>query len=296
MRQTSTLSSISTSAVLVFVLACAGCENGGRTQGVFGGSNAAAPPQDIWAVRCLSIAGSDRMRLISGYAELLKKVSGLDPQLVQVFHEENDSRLYYGRYKRSAGLPGQDDRFTPDPRADIDLIRTLSLERNGEPMWPFRLATIEPLPTSRSQHPEWQLRNATGYWSMHVGVFYDTGEMRQRREAAEEYCALLRKQGYEAYFDHGPVNSSVTVGAFPKEAIQDVREIDPLTGIPRFVNRIVDPQMLKLQDEFGFSLENGHKIYEIERDPRTGKITQRNPIRPFPVIIPHAGGDAELGG
>ncbi|MBI5865284.1 MAG: hypothetical protein HZB38_12390, partial [Planctomycetes bacterium] len=183
------------------------------------------------------------------------------------------------------------ETYKPDPQSDLQMIRQLSVDvvvdGVSRAQWPFRLATLVDLPPPPSKHPEWELKNAKGYWSLQVGVFYNTPDMSSRRFAAEEYCRLLREKGEEAYFDHGAVHSCVFVGAFPKEAIQTFSRKNPLTGIQEVASRIVDEKMLALQrkPDFLYNAENGMIMYDVSQDPQTGKKV-REPRYSFAVQIP----------
>jgi hypothetical protein len=263
------------------VILAAGCATTGGT----GGWPARAADEEIWAVRCITLTTPDRMQRANTYAEALKKVAGLKPELVQVLSDEDGTAVFYGRYRRAYGPTGGSERFTPDHLRDMELIRSLRFA--GADVWPFLLASLDVLPTYRSAHPEWNLADVEGYWSLHVAVFYNTATMRSRRSAAEQYCALLRQQGEEAYYHHGPVHSSVYVGTYPKEAVADVRRENPLTGMVQNVARIVDPRMLAAQQRFPTSTENGHTMYEIRRGA-DGAVQERTPTPSFPVIVPKA--------
>jgi len=227
--------------------------------------------EPIWAVRCDAVRGPDRVRLANHRAEALRRVRGLKPDLVQVVHQEEESIVYYGRYRRQSDSQTGTVRYQPDPKPDLDLIRSLSLVSNGRNFWPFMYATLEELPIGRPQHPEWDLNHARGYWTLHVAVFFDDGPITNRRWLAEEYCRELREQGVEAYFHHGPALSSVCVGAFPQSAVQTVKEIHPLSGIATFKNKIVDPRLLELQRRFPESYWNGKRVYDLVYDPQRGE-------------------------
>ena len=281
----------------VLVPLLAGCETLSSATRM---SGTGTDDEDIWAVQCLALEGPNRFTLARGYADALRNVTGLKPDLVRVFHEAEQSGVYYGRYRRRYDPRTDTESFRPDHLRDLDLIRRLSMNirdsaAGSRTVWPFRLATMGTLPVGRGSHPEWLLTNAPGYYSLQVGVFYNTGEMRRRKYAAEEYCKLLREQGEEAYYDHGAVNSSVCIGAFPEEAIRTIPKQDPLTGIIQVTARIVDERMLALQRKHLFNLHNGSKFYEIIRDPRTGKRI-RDPHTSFAVEIPRDGQEAGLSG
>jgi hypothetical protein len=269
------------------VWAALGCD---MQTGTAGFRPSASEDEDVWAIRCIALRGPKRFQMAKDYADALKAVDGVKADLVQVFQEGDQSAVYYGRYRRVYKAETAGESFRPDHLKDLELIRSLSLRTQdptvGERMvWPFRLATMATLPTRRSAHPEWELSNAKGYYSLQVAVFYNTEDMRRRKYAAEEYCRLLREEGEEAYYDHGPVNSSVCMGAFPEEAIKTFQQRDPLTGIIRVTSKIVDERMLELQRKYPFNLHNGSKFYEVVRDPKTGK-EYRDPHTSFAVEIP----------
>lgn len=279
-------------AALAATLACigllAGCQTpgGGPAGNVGGGLFTGDKDEEVWAIRCVGLSGQDQFRRAQNLADALKKVRGLRPDLVQVLTDDDGTAVYYGRYRRIYASGDKPERFEPDGVKDLELIRKLQLQ--GSDMWPFMLASMAILPTYRSPHPEWDLNNADGYWSLHVAVFYNTETMTGRRSSAEEYCRILRAQGEEAYFHHGGANSSVYIGAFPKSAVQEVREEDAIAGRVSTVNRIVDPRLQELMKRFPNSLHNGHEMYEIVRNPRTGEIEERIPTPSFPVIMPKA--------
>lgn len=242
--------------------------------------------EEVWAIRCLTLQGPQQQRVAEDYAAALRSVRGLKRDLVQVLTDEDGTALFYGRYRRLYGPERDEQRYRPDPRGDLELIRSLRLPDQNA--WPFLLATMDLLPTYRSAHPEWNLEQAEGYWALHVAVFYNTEGMRARRSAAEEYCRMLREQGESAYFHHGPVNSSVYIGPFPENAVMDMKTENPLRGTVNTQRRVVDPRMLAAQQRFPESLHNGHRFYEIIRDAETGEVKERLPAPSFPVVVPRA--------
>jgi hypothetical protein len=252
------------------------------------GSRPPGADESAWGIRCAALRGQERRRLAENRAAALKQVRGLKPELVLVFDSGDESVVYYGRYRRGYDTAKNEPLFKPDARADLDLIRSLSITADGKDSWPFRYATMEELPAARSPHPEWDLASADAYWSLHVAVFYNDETISNRRYLAEEYCRELRGQGVEAYYHHGATNSSVCVGLFPAKAVQDVSETDPLTGVKRVVNRIVDERLLALQRQFTHSLQNGRRINDVVRDPKTGEIKERVPMASFLVKVPRA--------
>lgn len=252
--------------------------------GLFGGPT----DEDLWAVRCLTAQGPQQFQISRNYADALKKVQGLKPNLVQVFSDDEGTTIYYGKYRREYDAATKKEKYSPDPLPDLNLIRQLSMMVNGQPVWPFYLASLDSLPSAQAEHPEWDLAKADGHWSLQVAVFYNQGEFNSRKKAAIEYCKDLRSKGEQAYYHHGPANSSVCVGLFPEEAIVTTQREDPLSGVRRPVSRIEDERLLALQKKYPSNLENGHQMFDIVRDPATGQIRERVPRPSFPVKTPRA--------
>jgi ribonuclease PH len=258
---------------------------------LFSPARAAADKDDEFsAIRCASLRGPQRFDQAKKCQESLKKVRGLKDSLIQVFEEDGVSNVYYGKYRLKFDPRTGKESYDPDPTRDLETIRSLSV-RMREPdgresdIWPFQLLTMAALPGPPSRYPQWELTNNRGHYSLQVGVFYNTGDFQQRRKAAEEYCRLLREQKEEAWFHHGATNSSVTIGSFPKEAIQTFRKENALTGVLEFSNRMVDEKLLALQRRFPNNLHNGHIFKQIITDTKTGKKSEE-PHLSFPVEVP----------
>lgn len=275
-------------ALLTLLLAGCTAGNGGFSGG---GASANAP---LWAIRAASASGDDRARVAENQAAALRRVPGLKPDLVSVHDTGRERVVYYGRYQRIQGGADGAAGFKPDPRNDLELIRSLSTTVNNQPYWPFLYATMEELPTARTAPAEWDLNNAQGHWSLQVAVFYNNEVITSRRELAEAYARELREQGHEAYYHHGAINSIVTVGLFPQDAVQTVMTPDPLTGVQTATSRIADERILELQKTFTHNLHNGRRLNTIIRDPQTGEIKERVPQSSFLVLTPH--GEAAGGG
>lgn len=260
------------------VLAASGCQSsgGGLSRGV-------QSEEEVWAIRCITLQGPGRFERAEAYAQALKKVARLKPNLVQVLSDQDGTSVFYGRYRR---LYGTGPFYKPNQLPDLETIRALRFSEDN--VWPFILASMDVLPTFSSAHPEWNLEDADGYWALHVAVFYNTDGMRSRRSAAEEYCRVLREEGEEAYFHHSAVNSSVYVGTYPEGAVVTMKQENPLAGTVSVRRKMVDPRMLEAQKRFPCSLHNGHRLYEIVRDPATEKVRKRLPALSFPVIVPRA--------
>lgn len=269
----------------LLMLAASGCESGGGGGGLqLGGS---PRTDDVWCVRALAVRGANHAGTASGYADVLKSVRGLKPDRVRLESRGDSSDVLYGRYAREYDVRTGRVTFKPDPAADLALIRGVTIGSNK----PFYRAALVAAPVAAGGHPErrgWDLANLRdGYWSLHVAVFYNTEGMTQRRQAAEEYCKLLRDQGVEAYFHHGDVNSSVCVGVFPYSAVVTEQVTDPGTQRVRVESVIKDPRLIDLQRRFPDSLENGHRMLRLKRDA-SGAVVGREANPSFIVKLPNA--------
>lgn len=131
-------------------------------------------------------------------------------------------------------------------RQDLNLLKELGTE-SGQRL--FLQAMPVRMPTPDVGNPEWDLRNVNATYSLQVGVFEPTDDFGEYKRAAAEFCALLRKQGYEAYYHHSMASSVVTVGAFGPEAV--ITRSDGLT--------YYSPEVLALQREelLQYNLLNG---------------------------------------
>lgn len=267
-------------AMLTALLAGCGDQAGGMRAGA-----SSTADEDIYAIRCISIRGETRFSQAKTLSDALRKVNGVRADAVQVFDEDGVSTVYYGRYGRSYDEKTGNESFRPSPLKDLDFVRSLSLNLDGQAVWPFVGATMAALPGQASKFAQWELTNAKGYYSLQIAVFYNTADMKNRKQAAEEYCRLLRQQGEEAWFHHGELNSCVFVGSFPKAAIQTFRRENQYSGRVEFSEKIVDEKMLALQKRFPHNTHNGVIFYEVSTDARTGE-KKREAHTSFAVVVP----------
>lgn len=258
---------------------CAALAGGGCTNQTNAGPS-------MYAIRALTTHGRTHYRMSEVYADYMRSADGLDGALVQVTHGSDNSSIYYGRYQRNVNPFTREQTFRPDFTADLQRVRSLVVGRRTER--PFSAATVEVLDLPKPRYPQWDLARQDGYWSLQVGVFYETSGLKKPREAAESYCKLLRDQGHEAYLHHGETVSSVCIGVFGKNALRDEKKRHPRTG-RQFVGTVfADPRLAALQRKFPHNLENGHKMYDIVRNRTSGEVTKRTARASFVVKIPRA--------
>lgn len=249
-----------------------GCAAGGTGQAgsLFG------PKGTPWTIRCLELQGVYRVQQIEELAETLKRTPGIRSRDVFVGDDPDGySRLYYGRYFCRAN-PRTGKRPLPrNMREDLDLIRQLG---DGSGRRYFLQAMPVRMPTPDVGNPEWALANVPATYSLQVAVFEPTDNFWKYKEAAAQYCALLRENGYEAYHHHGSACSMVTVGSFGPEAV--ITKADGRTYYSEEVLALQRDKLLK------YNLLNG-AVYRVRSD--TGeKVAVPSRL----VKVPHSVEDA----
>lgn len=162
-----------------------------------------------------------------------------------------------------------------DPQAAAQLARVRSLEIQG--VKPFDQALLTPPEPAAGSTPQYDLRNvgAAYAYTLQIGSYgRDDGrtptpeDQQAARRAAEQAVAVLRSEGEQAFYFHGPNFSSVTVGLFREN------EVDPQTGLR-------SPAFYELQAKFPFNLFNG-----AQRTVRLEGSRQPQPQRSVLVRIP----------
>lgn len=202
---------------------------------------------------------------------------------VYVVHDDDHSMLYMGNY--------------PDVQsAQSDLVKAKTF-RMANGLQPFIKAIVITKPGSGEEGPpEWNLKNAKGCYSVLVDIQYDvpqTGYYGRKQRAVMD-CRNLRKQGYEAYYFHGPYKSGVAVGTFPKEAIKTVKikATHPVTHNEFEVEKevVVDPKMKQIFRDFPELLicGNTEKDMEVYYDENGHAKRRAVTQEPYPIVIPNA--------
>ena len=254
----------------------------------------AAGSGETWTIECNAYEGPGHKKMAIRMAKLLGAVPELSGDRIRVEHDTGESRVYYGRYKlhyveakveKSSGARGDMIvELNDEIKKDLRFIKQLSLGSD----YPFFSARVmQENPPDVGPH-EWDLRNASGVYTLNVGVTYSTRTMKKYKQAAIEWVRDLRNRGYEAYYYHDPdkPQTSICVGSFGEEAVRIQKWVEP-NGEAR-VRRTYTPDVVSLQqkEEFRFNLENGAKVFRSSRDPKTGAMA-RMPNKSFLVKIPN---------
>lgn len=239
--------------------ACNGPEWGTPQGGSRGGGlfQSARGAKEDWEILCARFEDEGRIRMADDFGAALKRVNRITPAKVRVVHDSTESRITYGPYPLGFNNKGG-VQFTPEINRDLDLIRHLAV---GE-SYPFFTAVKQPATPTSIGPPEWDLRRAKGVLTLQIGVFFNTPTFSERKEAAVEWVKDLRQRGVEAYYFHGPMKSTVTVGSFDESAVRGTRTLRDRSGnpiAPRGPTRDYSPEVIKLRQnpEFAHNMVNG---------------------------------------
>jgi len=152
------------------------------------------------------VPDSDRLK-----AQLIQRTSSND---WYVIHGDGQSTLYYGFYKTF------DDKNNPEEvaRAQADRQRVASL-RDNSGSTPFaKCAFVSLANPDPDAPPEWDLRNAPGYWALQIAAYRGSPD---RKKFAVDAVRAARAMGIQAYYYHGPAMSCVFIGTWPREAVHE---------------------------------------------------------------------------
>lgn len=242
--------------------------------------------KEAWTIECNAYEGPNRRKFANKMVTLLMDMPDLDADEVSVQHDAEQSRVFYGTYmlnyieaRADGDTHAKGDavvQLNDEIKRDLNFIKQLAW---GD-QYPFISAIPKLKPTFDVVGPsEWDLQEASGYYTLHVGVTYPTPTLSEYKEAAVEWVKDLRNRGYEAYYYHDPdqPRTSICVGTFGQDAI--IVDSKGRRSYSAAVNA------LRSREELGFNLENGTKVFRSARNPKTG-ATARMPNRSFLVEIP----------
>jgi hypothetical protein len=267
---------------------------------------AVIPPKDArFTIFCLSINGPNHTERATQAKLLWQQATGRRDWYV--IHQDDQSSLYFGYY--SYVSDSQHAKESARAVSDRQMIQNLK-DSVGD--YPFAHAILMPLSApDPTAPPEWNLVNSKGYWSVEIASFRGTPlpGSPDRKTAAVETVRDMRAHGIEAYYYQGEAVSSVCIGAWPKEAIQQPEENfhnnDPEkslmivpeqlahvlpdsatdkagneTQIVHDEAKIVDPTMLDVLRKYPVHSLNGNEDIVV-----TSGQSRERPS--FPVEIPH---------
>ena len=194
-----------------------------------------------------------------------------------VVQEASHSRLCWGRYRSVRGA-SRNLRIAKNYRT-----------QNRVPLF----AMVVPLPEKDVGPPEWDLKNARGAYSLLVAIFHNDPEKHYygRKKIAVAYCKQLRDKGFEAYYNHDPSQSHVTIGAFDESAVVRIRaplgrDVEMGRRVVRNDRLVVRSQRVDdLRAKFPLLAVNGREHLTIASDP-ISKVPTKVKSKPYLVRIP----------
>ena len=252
--------------LVLWATAIAGCDGAGRALRSDG-----MDVEEGHTVLLTTVSGAnhiDRGRFIR------KSLDGHGWKDVFILSKEGHTEVFWGKYRKVASA-----------RKNLKVAQDY---RNEAGQRPFVRALLVPLPGRDIGPPEWNLRGATGVYTVQMATYYDVPEENYfgRKRSAVQLCKKFREMGCEGYYYHGPVRSHVTIGTFGAASIQTIQKG---TSVKTVTQKIRDPKMHEIIRRFPqFNVNgNAHVIYVPIRVPgsRYGK-RKRVVVEPFPVRIP----------
>lgn len=177
---------------------------------------------------------------------------------------------------------------SPEALAAVARVREIEVEGQR----PFAGAVISPpLGEAQGTRPEWDLRNAKAIngkravFTLQIAV-YQTGEAKGQdaaalaeiRKTAEQAVVELRREGEEAFYFHGPIRSSVTVGLFDDKDYIYQKTVGDMVMVTAPVETAKVSDMRK---KYPYNLVNGAQ-YLVRQPGKEKAYPQASLIVPVP--------------
>jgi hypothetical protein len=202
----------------ILMVGCAACSSTGAGPAQAGGSGSVAvggvkiPPNAQWTILCARFPGAQHVFTSDAVKQQLIQQTKMPDWYV--IHGEQESLLYYGFY---ASLDPRKDAVEGKRAQDAKKQVAALVDSTGQPR--FAEALFVPIQSpDPNVHPEWNLANAKGMFTIEVMAF----DGPDHKSIAEETVTDLReKGGYEAYYYNTEAASVVCIGAWPRAAIKE---------------------------------------------------------------------------
>ena len=230
------------------------------------------PGGEPWTIECLELQGPGSRDAALAIADVLRQTEGIDGHGVHVRHDDESTRIYYGKYDRRIDRIRGLREIPEDLKTDLALVKELYDDRGRRI---FLGARMVPQPVDDAGPREWDLQNVDGVYSLQVAVFFATTRVPDYKQAAADYVSALRKKGYQAYYHHGQSKSVVTVGVFGPEAVINRQ------GQLDYSNQVRE---LQRKEDFAYNLNNGAvwKAIVDGHEAQVRSLLVRIPPRPEP--------------
>jgi len=199
-----------------------------------------------WTIQLIQLEGRDRHDRAKRIIEYLRT----ETKLANLWIEDHGdaANIYQGRFAEAT-----------DPAIRPAIAQIKDVEIDGEK--PFNDCQLIPLVgDGRVIADPFDLRQFVGYYSLQIG-FYNEHFGPDFRNAAEDAVRILREEGHEAYYYHGPFRSLITIGVFSyDQAFVRAGNVDTYA-----------PQVRELQKKFPYNLGNGVTILQKENGRDIGE-------------------------
>lgn len=234
-----------------------------------GGSGYGAP----WSILCLEAPTPLQAEYVEQIADTLRRTRGIRAKEVVIMQRsDGGARLYYGTYFRPVDRSTGKRKIPARMRKDLTLIRQLG-DASGRRY--FAQAMPAPAPIPDVGNPEWVLAHVEAEYSLQVAVFEPTEELRNYKEAAAQFCAMLRREGYEAYYHHASSSSMVTVGAFGSRAVirhasgrvDYSSEVEALRRVELLKHNLLNGRIMRVRNDDGVMVPILSLLVETPRRP-----------------------------
>jgi hypothetical protein len=171
-----------------------------------------APKDAQWTLYCQAIGGPAHVEEAKAVKDKLAKIAPIKDWYV--IHQENESVLYYGFYRTIDEKDSKDKKEGERAQRERKMIAGMQ-DQSGNKIFEhvYFVPVAAPDPVAP---PEWNLLNASGYYTLQIAAYKDSP---MRKQAAVEAVQKARAEGIDAYFYHGETTSSVCIGAWPKAAV-----------------------------------------------------------------------------
>lgn len=238
-------------------LTIVGCQtptqSGGWTGSVF------RPQGEPWTIECVGLAGPGHLENAAAIAEVLRRTDGINANAVRIERADDAAAIHYGIYYRKIDRLRGARPIPPILRADLAMLKSL-VDEQGRRL--FLAAHMIPIPVPDVGSEQWNLENVVGSYTLQVAAFFASPEIPNRKQAAVDYAAQLRKEGHDAFYHHGNATSIVTVGVFGTEAL--VRS----GGVVRYSDEV---RSLQRKAGFAYNVTNG-AVWRPIVQGRTGVV------------------------
>jgi hypothetical protein len=203
-------------------------------------------PGQSWAIQVTQISGNTRHDQARELVQQLRTKTSLTDFWIEDLN--NTATVYHSRFQKAS-----------DPAIRKALAAVQNIELNGTR--PFTDSKLVPLVgQGRTIADPYDLRQFIGYYSLQIG-FYDQAFGQDFRQAAEQAVHILREEGYDAYYYHGPFRSIIAIGVFSyQQAFVTVGTTDTYA-----------PHIRQLQKAFPYNLGNGATIIQKEGGRNIGE-------------------------